>query len=65
MVLFEEKKASALAVKEECKIAVIDSNNNCGINRPDNRKFAMARGLPLEEDISSYGLIHRSFFIDH
>lgn len=64
-ILFEEKKASALAVKEEGKIAVIDSNNNREINRPDNRKFGMAGGQPLEEDISPYGLIHRSFFIDH
>lgn len=51
---------------EEGKIAVIDSNNNCEINHPDNRKIAMARGsMRLEEDICPYGLIHRSFFIDH
>lgn len=51
---------------EEGKIAVIDSNKYRGINRPDNRKIGMARGpVCLEEDICPYGLIHRSFFIDH
>lgn len=51
---------------EEGNIAVIDSKNNCEIHHPNNTEISMARRpVCLEEDISPYGLSHRSFFIGH